>query len=109
MSIEGTPSIMVTAGKETEIDITEWIGSEVDELSISIDDASRESLGLASAPVIRDGRIVMNCAKVGAGKVKVSASVGKDPEMDDGIGKMDFSREFSIVSRQYTAANGGWM
>lgn len=109
MSIEGTPSIMVTAGKETEIDITEWIGSEVDELSISIDDASRESLGLASAPVIRDGRIVMNCAKVGAGKVEVSASVGKDPEMDDGIGKMDFSREFSIVSRQYTAANGGWM
>lgn len=109
MSIEGTPSIMVKVGEEAVIDITEWIGSEVDELSISIDEASRKSLGLTAGPVITDGHISLSCSNIGAGKIKVSASVGKDPEMEDGIGKMDFSREFSIVSRQYTASNGGWM
>lgn len=109
MSIEGTPSIMVKVGEEAVIDITEWSGSEVDELSISIDEASRKSLGLTADPVITDGHISLSCSNIGAGKIKVSASVGKDPEMEDGIGKMDFSREFSIVSRQYTASNGGWM
>lgn len=109
MSIEGTPSIMVKVGEEAVIDITEWIGSEVDELSISIDEASRKSLGVTADPVITDGHISLSCSNIGAGKIKVSASVGKDPEMEDGIGKMDFSREFSIVSRQYTASNGGWM
>jgi subtilisin family serine protease len=109
MSIEGTPSIMVEAGKTSEIDLTEWIGSEVDELQVSIDEASRNSLGVSADPVISKGRIEISCTKVGAGKITVSASVGKDPEMEDGIGKMDFSREFSIVSRQYTTNNGGWL
>lgn len=109
MSIEGTPSIMVKSGENAVIDISEWIGSEVDELTVSIDEASRKSLGLDADPTIKDGHIEMSCSKVGAGKITVSASVGKDPEMENGIGKMDFSREFSIVSRQYTSANGGWL
>lgn len=109
MSIEGVPSIMVKAGETAGIDLSGWIGSEVDELSVSIDEASRKSLGLTADPVIKGGKIEMNCSKVGAGKITVSASVGKDPEMEDGIGKMEFSREFSIVSRQYVSANGGWL
>jgi hypothetical protein len=109
MSIEGTPSIMVKSGENAVIDISEWIGSEVDGLTVSIDEASRKSLGLDADPIIKDGHIEMSCSKVGAGKITVSASVGKDPEMENGIGKMDFSREFSIVSRQYTSANGGWL
>lgn len=109
MSIEGTPSIMVKEGESAEIDLREWIGSEVDDLSVSIDDASRKSLGLTADPVIKDGKFEFTCSKVGAGKITVSASVGKDPEMENGIGKMEFSREFSIVSRQYVASNGGWL
>ena len=109
MSIEGVPSIMAEVGKTSQIDITEWIGSEVDGLAVTIDEASRKSLGLASDPVIKDGKIEISCGQVGAGKLTVSASVGKDPEREDGIGKMEFSRTFSIVSRQYTAANGGWL
>lgn len=109
MSIEGVPSIMVKAGETAGIDLSGWIGSEVDELSVSIDEASRKSLGLTADPVIKGGKIEMNCSKVGAGKITVSASVGKDPEMEGGIGKMEFSREFSIVSRQYVSANGGWL
>ena len=109
MSIEGTPSIMVKAGKTAVIDLSEWIGSEVDELSVSIDEASRKSLGLTADPVIKDGKVEMSCGKTGAGKITVSASVGKDPEMENGIGKMEFSREFSIVARQYVSGNGGWL
>lgn len=109
MSIEGTPSIIVKEGETAEIDLSEWIGSEVDELSVTIDDASRKSLGMTSDPIIKEGHIEFTCSKTGAGKIKISASVGKDPEMENGIGKMDFSREFSIVSRQFVAANGGWL
>lgn len=109
MSIEGIPSIMVKEGESAGIDLREWIGSEVDDLSVIVDDASRKSLGLTADPVIKDGKVEFTCSKVGAGKITVSASVGKDPEMEDGIGKMEFSREFSIVSRQYVASNGGWL
>lgn len=109
MSIEGTPSIIVKEEETAEIDLSEWIGSEVDELSVTIDDASRKSLGMTSDPIIKEDHIEFTCSKTGAGKIKVSASVGKDPEMENGIGKMDFSREFSIVSRQFVAANGGWL
>lgn len=109
MSIEGTPSIMVKKGETASIDLSEWIGSEVDELSVSIDQASRSSLGLSADPVIRNGRLELTCGNTGAGKLTVSASVGKDPEMENGIGKMEFSKEFSIVSRQYASTNGGWL
>ena len=81
----------------------------MDELTVTIDDASRKSLGLTSDPVIKDGKVELACGAVGAGKIVVAASVGKDPEMENGIGKMDFSREFSIVARQYATANGGWL
>ena len=109
MGIEGTPSIIVETGKTVQIDLSEWIGSEVDELTVTIDDASRKSLALTSDPVIKDGKVELACSAVGAGKIVVAASVGKDPEMENGIGKMDFSREFSIVARQYATANGGWL
>lgn len=109
MSIEGTPSIMVKAGEKVSIDISEWMGSEVDNMTVSIDEASRTSLGLTSDPTITNRKIELTCSKTGAGKITISASVGKDPEMEDGIGAMDFSREISIVSRPYTSANGGWL
>ena len=109
MSIEGIPSIMVKKGETARIDLREWIGSEVDELTVSIDQASRNSLGVTADPVISNGCIEISCTNTGAGKIKVSASVGKDPAMENGIGKMEFSKEFSIVSRQYASTNGGWL
>lgn len=108
MAIEGTPSFMAEAGKTVRIDLSRYCNA-YDEYTISVDDASRTSLGLASDPVIRDGHLEIQCGKIGAGKITLSSAVGKDPEKEDGIGEMNYSREISIVSRPFATDNGGWL
>ena len=76
---------------------------------MSMDDASRKSLGLTEDPVIRNGMLEITCTAIGAGKITLTGSVGKDPEKEDGIGGMDYSREISIVSRPFVSSNGGWL
>ena len=110
MAIEGTPSVMVKAGEKAVSDLSEWLGGSAGNLSydIAIDEAAKTSLGLTNDPVIKDGKLEITCTKVGAGKVTLSSSIGKDSTMENGIGEMEFSREISIVSRPYAATNGGW-
>jgi subtilisin family serine protease len=108
MAIEGTPSVMAEAGKAIRIDLSDYC-NPYDEYTVSVDDASRTSLGLAADPVIKDGYLEIQCDKIGAGKITLSAAVGKDPEKADGIGEMNYSREISIVSRPFATDNGGWL
>jgi hypothetical protein len=49
------------------------------------------------------------CTKTGAGKISFSSSIGKDPDMADGIGGMNYSYEISITCRNNIASNGGWL
>jgi hypothetical protein len=108
MAIEGTPSFMAQIGKTVRIDLSRYC-NPYDSYTISIDDASRTSLGLAADPVIKDGYLEIQCSKIGAGKITLSAAVGKDPDKTDGIGEMSYSREISIVSRAFATNNGGWL
>ncbi len=108
MAIEGTPSVIVEAGAKSAIDLTDYCNPH-DTYEISIDEAAKESLGLTSDPVIKNGKLEIECSKVGAGKITLSASVGKDTEIKDGIGGISYSREISIVSRQFATNNGGWL
>ena len=108
MAIEGTPSILVKAGSKETVDLSQYCNL-YDSYTINIDEASRNSLGLTSDPVIKDGRLEIECTKIGAGKITLSSAVGKDSEKENGIGEMAYSREISIVSRPYAAKNGGWL
>ncbi len=108
MAIEGTPSVMVQAGEKSRIDLSGYCNPSL-RYEISVDEASSSSLGLSAAPVINDGFLEIECSKIGAGKIVLSSAVGKDPEREDGIGDMAYSREISIVSRPYVAKNGGWL
>lgn len=108
MAIEGTPSVMVEVGEKTSIDLSRYCSPSAT-YSIDIDEASSTSLGLTGAPVIKDGFLEVECTKVGAGKITLSSSVGKDPEKEDGIGGMSYSREISIISRPFATQNGGWL
>lgn len=107
MAIEGTPTVIIKAGEEVKIDLSEYCNPTL-KYSLTIDEASRNSLGLTSDPEIVDGHLKLTASKVGSGKVLLDSSVGKDPEMEDGIGGMNYSREISIVSRPFAADNGGW-
>lgn len=108
MAIEGTPSFMAKSGETVKIDLSEYC-NPYDEYQISIDQASRESLGLTSDPVIKNGYLEIQCNKIGAGKITLSSSVGKDTEIENGIGGIDYSREISVISRPFAANNGGWL
>ena len=108
MAIEGTPSVMVQVGKTAKIDISKYCSPSA-EYTISIDEASSASLAPKAAPEIRNGYLEIECTKIGAGKIVLRASVGADPEKEDGIGGMAYSREISIVSRPFATENGGWL
>lgn len=108
MAIEGTPSVMAKAGEKAQIDLSPYCNPTL-RYEISVDEASKASLGLTSDPAIKDGYLEIECSKIGAGKIVLSSAVGKDPELEDGIGEMAYSREISIVSRPHVAKNGGWL
>ena len=108
MAIEGTPSVMAKAGEKVQIDLSSYCNPSL-RYDISVDEASKASLGLTFDPVIKDGCLEIECSKIGAGKIVLSSAVGKDPEREDGIGEMAYSREISIVSRPHVAKNGGWL
>ena len=111
MAIEGTPSVMVKAGEKVVIDLDDYLGEGVAErleCSIGVDDAA--ALGLEGTPVIKEGKLELTCTKIGAGKISISSAtnVSTSQDSDHSIGKMDFTREISIVSRPFAASNGGW-
>ncbi len=108
MAIEGTPSVIVKAGAKSAIDLSDHC-NPFDTYEITVDDATKASLGLTSDPVIKDGKLEIECSRVGAGKITLSATVGKDTALENGIGEMAYSREISIVSREFATNNGGWL
>ena len=110
MAIEGTPTRMVKVGEKAQVDLTDCLGGSSETLSyvIEMDQESKNSLGVTSDPVIKDGVLEITCSKIGAGKIRFTSAVGKDTTMEGGIGEMAFSREISIVSRPFAATNGGW-
>lgn len=108
MAIEGTPAIMVKTGELAEIDLGAYCSPHGTYIP-DIDDASKSALGIIEDPVVTDGVLKVRCNNTGAGKITLSASVGKDPEREDGIGGMPYTREISLVSRSFVAGNGGWL
>ena len=110
MAIEGTPTKIVKMGEKALVDLSDCLGGSAQTMTyvIEMDKSSKESLGVTADPVIKDGKLEITCSKTGAGKIRFSSAVGKDTTMEGGISDMKFSREISIVSRPYAAANGGW-
>ena len=108
MAIEGTPSYMAKVGETAKIDLSDYC-NPYDEYKISIDEQSRTALGLESDPVIKNGCLELRCTKIGSGKITLSSAVGKDKDMENGIGEMNYTREISVVSRPFATNNGGWL
>ena len=108
MAIEGTPTFLAEAGQTAKIDLSRYC-SPSQTYTISVDDATRTALGLETDPVIKDGFLEIRCTKIGSGKMTLSASVGKDNEIENGIGGMSYAREISIASRPSATSNGGWL
>jgi hypothetical protein len=109
-SIEGIPSAATTPDRKMTIDLTEYLGGTASNFTfaVSVDEASKASLGIEADPAIKGTTLEVTCTKVGSGRIRLSSSVGKDESREDGISGLDFSREISIVSRPFASKNGGW-
>ena len=113
MAIEGTPSVIVKAGEKVVINLDEYLGSGVAArlgCTVSVDEATSKALGLDGVPVVKNGKLEFTCTAIGSGKIRISSSTANSgaDKSEHSIGKMDFSREISIVSRPYASTNGGW-
>ncbi len=108
MAIEGTPSAIVPINTDAEIDLSDFC-NPYNEYDIIYDDNFVKAIGLQTEPVIADGKLKFKCSTVGAGKIRLESTVGKDMENTGGIGAMEYSREISIVAREFVAKNGGWL
>ena len=104
MSLEGTQSLLTSPGQKLTIDVNRTIGAGYS-LEINSEDAA--ALGIEGTPAVKDGILEITCTKIGSGKIRFKASVGRD---DAGvIPELDYYKNISIVSRPAVAANGGWL
>ena len=104
MSLEGTQSLLTSPGQKLTIDVNRTIGAGYS-LEINSEDAA--ALGIEGTPAVKDGILEITCTKIGSGKIRFKASVGRD---DAGvIPELDYNKNISIVSRPAVAANGGWL
>ena len=99
MALEGTPTYLTTPGETLTINVD---GSGY---VLEMDAEDKAALGLSATPEIQDGKIVISCSKTGAGKIRLTSSVGQEGQ----ISGLDFAKEISIVSRPAVANNGGWL
>jgi hypothetical protein len=112
MQIEGTPSVMIQTGKACSISLEDFFGESCEDLTylrVEYDDDAKKTLGLASAPKVKDGVLNVHCTKNGSAKIRVYAIAG-GAQLGGGtqIGGTEISKEISLISRGVYSSNGGW-
>ena len=101
MQIEGTPSVQLSLGRQT-FDVAEAAGDPAHVLksySVTMDEASRASLGISGELSVTDGKVVLECTKVGSGKMVITAD-------SEGL---PVTKTVSVICRAVTSSNGGWL
>ena len=113
MNIEGTPYVIVKAGEEQSIPLNAFFGDGSDNLTytdVTISAADEEAIGLFARPEIRNGKLVIFPLLTGSAKLTVTAVGGGDHlGGGDSMGGTEISREISVLVRNISSANGGWL
>jgi hypothetical protein len=113
MQIEGTPYIMAETGKAQRLDLDTVFGGHSSGLTytgVEISDEDYSALGLAAAPVIKSGKLLIQPTKSGSAKILVKAIAGgENTGGGNSIGGMEISKEVSIIARGVYSGNGGWL
>ena len=114
MQIEGTPSLVAKTGEKSKLYLGEHFGAAAANLTylgVEVSDEAREALGIIGTPEVKNGRLNIECTKVGSAKIVIKAIAGGDVlGSTSTMGGSDFSKEVSILSREVAVAkNGGWL
>ena len=114
MQIEGTPTLVAKTGELSKLALGEYFGgaaANLTYLSVELSDEAREALGVVGTPEVKNGKLNIECTKVGSAKVVVKAIAGGDVLGNkNDMGGSAFTKEISILSREVAVAkNGGWL
>ena len=112
MQVEGIPCVVASVGEEQALDLSPYFGSSSSSLvftQVSVDDASRLSLGLESDPYVENGFLYVHPTKVGSGKIVVKTYAGGSSTSEDTINGIEISQEVGVVARSFSSGNGGWL
>ena len=114
MQIEGTPTLVAKTGELSKLSLGEYFGGAAANLTytaVELSEEAREALGVVGNPEIKNGKLNIECTKVGSAKILVKAIAGGDVLAEDGnMGGSEFSKEVSVLSREVAVAkNGGWL
>ena len=114
MQIEGTPTLVAKTGELSKLALGEYFGgasANLTFLGVEISDEAREALGVVGNPEVKNGRLNIECSKVGSAKLTIRAIAGGDALGTTGnMGGSEFTKEVSVLSREVAVAkNGGWL
>ncbi|MBR5562875.1 MAG: S8 family serine peptidase [Bacteroidales bacterium] len=114
MQIEGTPTLVAKTGELSKLALGEYFGgaaANLTYLSVELSDEAREALGVVGTPEVKNGKLNIECTKVGSAKVVVKAIAGGDVLGNkNDMGGSAFTKEISVLSREVAVAkNGGWL
>lgn len=100
LAVKGTPSIYVSAGKKTQIDLSTYFGGSSGTMNfeVAVKESSKSKLGMVYGTPV-GGVWTLTCKNQGAALVTIKAS----------IGGTDMSREIAVISREGAPSNGGWL
>lgn len=114
MQIEGTPTLVAKTGELSKLALGEYFGgaaANLTYLSVELSDEASEALGVVGTPEVKNGKLNIECTKVGSAKVVVKAIAGGDVLGNkNDMGGSPFTKEISVLSREVAVAkNGGWL
>ncbi len=113
MQIEGTPCLRVSTEKLELITLTKHFGGSAQNLTytgVEISKEDMQKLGMATAPKMYNGQLMIKCTKPGVVRITVKAIAGGSRPVSGTImGGTNISKEFAIVARETGAENGGWL
>lgn len=113
MQIEGTPCLLAEAGKSQRLSLDSVFGSgsrNLTYLGVEISEEDSDAIGLMLEPRIKGGMLLIQPTQYGSAKMTVRAIAGGS-QVGGGthMGGMEISREISVIVRDISNGNGGWL
>ena len=113
MQIEGTPCLKVAVGKLELVTLTKHFGGSAQNLTytgVEISAKDMQKLGMAAAPKMYNGQLMIKCTKPGVAHITVKAvGGGTRPGSETIMGGIEISKEFAVIAREAGTENGGWL
>ena len=113
MQIEGTPCLKVAVGKLELVTLTKHFGGSAQNLTytgVEISAKDMQKLGMAAAPKMYNGQLMLKCTKPGVAHITVKAvGGGTRPGSETIMGGIEISKEFAVIAREAGTENGGWL